>query len=92
MSNTSNKRYDRRKSSTSRMMDAVDDKNVENLIWAFIDLSVKELKNEKVLKTLSANHIISLMDQLIKMEKDRPQSERTEDLDEIRDFLTLASK
>lgn len=76
MSNTSTKKpYHRPPKPTTLINRAVKSRSTEDLIWALIALSSEELRKSGGLKTLSANHLISLIDQLNKMpEKEKDNS------------------
>lgn len=91
MSNTSSKKkYVRPPKPSTLINRAVQRRSTEDLIWALIALSSDELRKEGTLLTLSANHLISLIDQLNKM----PQKEKADsaELADVKDFLSLAAK
>lgn len=86
MSNTSKKKpYHRPPKPTTLINKAVKSRSTEDLIWALIALSSEELRKDGGLKTLSANHLISLIDQLNKM----PEKEKVDSAEvlEIKDWL-----
>lgn len=48
-----------------RIAKAVNDKNIEELLWAYIDLHSYELRKSEA-TTFSANHLVSFVGELIK--------------------------
>jgi len=89
MSNTSKKKpYKRPPKPTTLINRAVASRSTEDLIWALIALSSQELKKEGTLLTLSANHLISLIDQLNKMPE--KEDDNTDEVQEIRTWLKTA--
>ena len=86
MSNTSTKKPYKRPPKPSTLINrAVAQRSTEDLIWALIALSSAELKKDGCLITLSANHLISLIDQLNKMPE--KQNDNSEEVAEIKTWL-----
>lgn len=79
----------RPRKSTTIIQDSVDNQDVSQLIWAFLNHSVYELKQDGKMHTFSGNHIISLIEQLIKLEESKPE-DTSEDIANIKDFLLAA--
>ena len=53
------------------MRKAVHDKNIEDFIWACLELSCVELKNDGKSGTFSGRDIQAFLDHLIRIEKDK---------------------
>tara|TARA_R110000822_G_scaffold199618_2_gene337313 strand:+ start:2815 stop:3087 length:273 start_codon:yes stop_codon:yes gene_type:complete len=86
MSNTSTKKPYKRPPKPSTLINrAVAQRSTEDLIWALIALSSAELKKDGRLQTLSANHLISLIDQLNKMPEKK--EDNSEEVAEIKTWL-----
>jgi hypothetical protein len=82
----------RPKATTTVIQEAVRDKNVEDLIWAFLNHSVSELRNNGDLKSFSGNHIISMLDQLIKLQDGKDnKKENTQELQGLKEWIKQAS-
>lgn len=82
----------RPKATTTVIQNAVNDKNVEELIWAFLNHSVGELRNEGSLKSFSGNHIISMLDQLIKLQDGKEKNtDNTKEIEGLKEWLKQAS-
>ena len=82
----------RPKATTTVIQEAVRDKNVEDLIWAFLNHSVSELRNNGDLKSFSGNHIISMLDQLIKLQDGKSnKKENTQELQGLKEWIKQAS-
>jgi hypothetical protein len=82
----------RPKKTTTVMKEAVNDKNVEALLWAFLNHSVAELRDEGGLKSFSGNHIISMLDQLIKLQDNKPKDDNNEkEIEGLKEWLKQAS-
>lgn len=73
----------------NQMKSAVKNRCVEDLIWSLVALSANELKRDKAFVTLSANHLVSLIDQLIKLEKQKPEGDPVGLEEEVNDWLHL---
>lgn len=82
----------RPKRTTTVIQNAVNDKNVEALLWAFLNHSVAELRDEGGLKSFSGNHIISMLDQLIKLQDNKPKDDNNEkEIEGLKEWLKQAS-
>lgn len=81
----------RPRKSTTLMSEALKDKNITELYWAFLEHSVAEIRNEGELKTFSGNHIVSMLAELGKLLENvadnDPEAEQ-----EMENFLKLLPK
>ncbi len=68
-----------------RIAKAVNDKNIEELLWAYIDLHSYELRKSET-TTFSANHLVSFVGELIKY-NEKLGNETEEGLTEIETFF-----
>jgi hypothetical protein len=83
------KKYVRPPQPPGLMNMAIKKRSVEDLIWSLISLAHHELKDKKTFETLSANHLVSLIDQLVKLEKQRPEGDPKGVEDEANSWLRI---
>jgi len=61
----------RPKKTTTLIQDALNDKDIEALYWAFLQHCVMEIRTDGKLETFSGNHVIAMLDQLSKLQEKR---------------------
>jgi len=76
----------RPKKTTTIIQKAVENRDLEDLYWAFLSHSVHELRNEGELKTFSGNHIVAMLDSLQKLAQNKPENTK-EKIDEVKGWL-----
>lgn len=65
----------------NKMRRAIDDKNIEDFLWACLDLATVEIKNDADNRTFSGRDINSFVDQLVKINKDKVVEPETPKVD-----------
>ena len=61
------------------MRKAVENRNIEDFIWACLDLACVELKQKEKTETFSGRDIQSFLDHLIKIDKEKRERGELED-------------
>ena len=87
---TKNSAYRRQEKPEKIIKNAVHNRDIEDLLWGLIALSCKELRETNDFQTLSAHHVISLIDQLNKTNKNKPVSDSSEEVKAANEWLSIA--
>jgi hypothetical protein len=82
--------YRRQEKPEAIIKKAVHNRDLEDLLWGLIALSCQELRDTDNFQTLSAHHVISLIDQLNKTNKNKPVSDSSEEVKAANEWLSIA--
>ena len=82
--------YRRQEKPEAIIKKAVHNRDLEDLLWGFIALSCSELREHNKFQTLSAHHVISLIDQLNKTNKNKPVADSSEEVQAANEWLSIA--
>jgi hypothetical protein len=80
----------RPKTGTTLIQEAVNNRDVDALIWAFIQHSAQEIKKNGKLETFSGNHLVAFVDQLMKSREVKETGISEDEIDGLKKFLTVA--
>ena len=70
----------RPKSAQTLMVKAMANRDIKELYWAFLTLSVDEIKAHNELRTFSGNHVVAMLEALSKLNAQQPEDNTTMDL------------
>jgi len=80
----------RPKNTTSLMKDALNDRDIEELYWAFLTHCVQEIREDGKLSLFSGNHVISMLERLEKIQAEKKGDEPKYDTEEMKLWLNPA--
>lgn len=76
----------------TEIQSALQNRNITDLYWAFLQHSVAELREEGELKTFSGNHIVAMLQELQKLEAQKGQETSEVEVAKLKNFLSVAAK